>query len=189
VPQSDRIMTRSRARQSIYPYSQNLGDILTPLPDPDRFTIVPATLKIIKVLVEELLSASGSGRSLAGTGTAADSLGADDAASDDDNDEWEDDPDDALNQLAGGLGSGNSLKQSENSMLDKLMNGSGKLNKRHHADLMAFAEETPYSNRQRDDETQAYLIQFFRDAAQKPNFEQYFNALTQEEQEKLRSYG
>merc|ERR1711939_373832 len=42
MPQSDRIMTRSRARQQ-----------------PDQYTSVPAQLKIIKVLVEELLSASG----------------------------------------------------------------------------------------------------------------------------------
>jgi hypothetical protein len=53
---------------------------------------------------------------------------------------------------------------------------------------MAFAEETPYSTRQRDDETQAYLIQFFHDAATKPTFTEVFNALTPEEQEKLRSY-
>ena len=52
---------------------------------------------------------------------------------------------------------------------------------------MAFAEESPYANRQRDDETQAYLITFFREAASKPNFEQYFSALTPEEQEKLQS--
>jgi hypothetical protein len=56
-------------------------------------------------------------------------------------------------------------------------------------ELMAFAEETPYSTRQRDDETQAYLIQFFHDAATKPDFAEVFGALTAEEQEKLRSYG
>jgi hypothetical protein len=54
---------------------------------------------------------------------------------------------------------------------------------------MAFAEETPYATRQRDDETQAYLIQFFHDAATKPGFAEVFGALTAEEQEKLRSYG
>jgi hypothetical protein len=54
---------------------------------------------------------------------------------------------------------------------------------------MAFAEESPYATRQRDDETQAYLIHFFHEAATKPNFTEFFNALTPEEQEKLRSSG
>jgi hypothetical protein len=77
-----------------------------------------------------------------------------------DDGEWEDDPD-ALD-----LGSG-SVK----------------------AELMAFAEEKPYAQRQRDDETQAYLIQFFREAAGKPGFQEVFGALTGEEQEKLRALG
>lgn len=49
---------------------------------------MPAPLKILKVLVEELLSASGIGRSL-------DATNAGDAADDDDSDdgEWEDDED------------------------------------------------------------------------------------------------
>jgi hypothetical protein len=51
---------------------------------------------------------------------------------------------------------------------------------------MAFAEETPYATRQRDDETQAYLMNFFREASQKPDFSELFNALTPEEQAKLR---
>jgi importin-9 len=47
IPESDRILTRSRSRQN-----------------PDQFTIIPAPFKIIKVLVEELLSASGAARAL-----------------------------------------------------------------------------------------------------------------------------
>ncbi len=50
---------------------------------------------------------------------------------------------------------------------------------------MAFAEDTP--QRQRDDETQAYLVQFFREAAAKPGFDGVFNALSGDEQDKLRS--
>lgn len=53
---------------------------------------------------------------------------------------------------------------------------------------MALAEETPYSQRHRDDETQAYLIQFFHAAGTRPSFTADFNALTPEEQEKLRAY-
>ncbi len=41
--------------------------------------------------------------------------------------------------------------------------------------------------RQRDDETQAYLIEFFREAATQPSFAELFNALTPAEQEKLKS--
>lgn len=52
---------------------------------------------------------------------------------------------------------------------------------------MAFANEDPYSTRQRDDETQAYLMNFFREQAAKPGFADAFAGLTEKEQEKLRS--
>lgn len=58
------------------------------------------------------------------------------------------------------------------------------------ADLMAFTDEGVSSVggfRQRDDETQAYLVGFFRDAAAKPGFAEEFASLTPEEQEKLRA--
>ena len=136
VPKSDRIMTRSRAKKT-----------------PDQFTTVSAQLKIIKVLVEELLSASGN-RAL-GSGNAADL--------DDDNEddgEWEDDEDEFQD-----LGTGMSKSQ-----------------------LMAWGQDdSPAFARGRDDETQAYLLSFFRQAAQKPDFGDVFNSLTPEEQEKLRS--
>ncbi|KAI0396710.1 ARM repeat-containing protein [Xylariaceae sp. FL0594] len=90
IPTSDRIMTRSRARQSISPpcsypaqHALNMGA------DPDRYTIIPAPLKIIKVLIEELLSASG----LAGAANAAAAAAAEFADEDADDDGWEDDPD------------------------------------------------------------------------------------------------
>lgn len=72
VPKSDRIVTRSRAKQT-----------------PDEYTMIPAQLKIIKVLVEELLSAVDS---RIGPSTAA----ADVDDGDEDGDEWEDDPDEFL---------------------------------------------------------------------------------------------
>lgn len=77
VTQSNRIMTRSRARAQ-----------------PDTYTSVSAQLKIIKVLVEELLSGSGP-RSL----DAAKAAELDDDDSDDG--DWEDEPSDFLD-----LGSG-----------------------------------------------------------------------------------
>ncbi|KAK3707475.1 hypothetical protein LTR37_012117 [Vermiconidia calcicola] len=137
VQRSDRIMTRSRAKQNL-----------------DQYTVIPAQLKIIKVLVEELLSASG--RSI-DPAAAAD---LDDE--DEEDDDWEDDPNDFID-----LGNGMTKSQ-----------------------LMAYAaEDGPTADRGRDDETQASLLNFFRQTAQKPGFADVFNALTPEEQEKLRSLG
>ncbi|KAI5362746.1 putative importin-beta domain, armadillo-like helical [Septoria linicola] len=137
VPKSDRIMTRSRARQQ-----------------PDQYTIIPAQLKIIKVLVEELLSASGSNQNI-------DAAAAAELDDDDDEDgDWEDDPNDFLD-----LGSGMTKSQ-----------------------LMAYAaEDGPATSRGRDDETQTYLLGFFRQQGQNPDFANVFGALTPGEQEKLRS--
>jgi hypothetical protein len=137
MPKSDRIMTRSRARQN-----------------PEQYTIISAQLKIVKVLVDELLSASGSARNI----DAANAADLDD--DDDDDDDWEDDGGDFLD-----LGSGMTKSQ-----------------------LMAYAaEDGPGNSRSRDDETQAYMVQFFQQAAQKPGFNDVFNALTSDEQEKLRT--
>ncbi|TGJ85420.1 hypothetical protein E0Z10_g3376 [Xylaria hypoxylon] len=72
MPTSDRIMTRSRAKQN-----------------PDQYTIIPAPLKILKVLIEELLSASG----FASAPNAAAAAAAEFADEDNDDDGWEDDPD------------------------------------------------------------------------------------------------
>ncbi|KAF1817496.1 ARM repeat-containing protein [Eremomyces bilateralis CBS 781.70] len=132
-PQSDRIMTRSRARKN-----------------PDQFTIIPAQFKIIKVLVEELSSASGGHQALDSSTLA----NLDEAGSDDD--EWEDEPD-TLD-----LGAGMTKEE-----------------------LMRFGDDSV--GRVRDDQTQAYLTQFFREVASKPGFTEAFNALTPEEQDKLRS--
>ncbi|GAB1733129.1 hypothetical protein NU195Hw_g5654t1 [Hortaea werneckii] len=136
MPQSDRIMTRSRARQQ-----------------PDQYTSVAAQLKIIKVLVEELLSASGN--------RPVDPSSAADFEDEEDGDgDWEDDPNDFLD-----LGTGMTKTQ-----------------------LMAYgAEDGPGSIRGRDDETQAYLVQFFQEQAQQPTFGDVFNSLTPQEQEKLRN--
>lgn len=137
VPKSDRIMTRSRAKQQ-----------------PDQYTVIPAQLKIIKVLVEELLNASGSTRNI----DAAAAAELDDG--DEDDGDWEDDGEDFLD-----LGSGMTKSQ-----------------------LMAFAaEDGPATARGRDDETQQYLLGFFQQQAQKPEFAEVFNALTNDEQEKLRA--
>ena len=78
IPPSDgRIMTRSRAKLH-----------------PDRYTAVPANLKILKVLIDELQFASGSKQEL--DAAVLEQLDEAEAGSDD---EWEDDP-----TLALGLG-------------------------------------------------------------------------------------
>lgn len=124
---------------------------LTQKSDPDKYTIVPAPLKILKVLVVELQSASGAHLDAAAAAELADE-GSDDG-------EWEDEPNPFLD-----LGSGFSKEQ-----------------------LMAFAAEEPGgSGRQRDDETQSFLVDFFKRASTTPGFEEEFNQLTEEERQRLR---
>lgn len=129
-------MTRSRARQN-----------------PDTYTMIPAPLKIVKVLVEELLSAAGVRQTALDAAAAAE---LEEEESDDD--DWEDEGNGFLD-----LGSGMTKEQ-----------------------LMAFADDGP-SSRSRDDETQGYLLGFFREQANRPEFGEVFNSLTPDEQEKLRN--
>ena len=167
------IKTRSRARQSMYPDTHTLSSTDTILHrlyrtyqdsqeanhaisslDPDQYTVIPASLKIIKVLVEELLSASGV-RTAANASAAAVASAEFNDDDEDDDDGWEDD----------------------NDILD-LSLGTTK------ADLMSFVEG---GQRQRDDETQAYLTEFFIRCAREnvANFQDWYNMLTEEEKAKL----
>ncbi|KAJ5670398.1 Armadillo-like helical [Penicillium maclennaniae] len=127
--------------------------------NPDRYTTVAAPLKIIKVLVEELSAASGNKEI-----DAAQAAALDDAASDDGDDDWEDVPGQVLD-----LGLGMTKQQ-----------------------LMSFGEggtESVFGVRQRDDETQAFLTDFFRRAVTQPGFQELYGALTEDEQAKLQSLG
>ncbi|KAK2605796.1 hypothetical protein QQS21_003750 [Conoideocrella luteorostrata] len=72
-PDDGKIKTRSRAKQN-----------------PDQYTVIPAPLKIIKVLIEELASASGAG---VAASAAAAAIAAADFDEDNDEDGWEDDDD------------------------------------------------------------------------------------------------
>lgn len=121
--------------------------------DPDQYTIISASLKIIKVLIEELLSASGA-RPAANLAAAAVANAAQ-FDEDDGEDGWEDDEtlDLTLNSVKG--------------------------------DLMSFMEGG--GQRERDDETQAYLTEFFIRAAREnvANFQDWYNLLTEDEQKKL----
>ena len=152
IPVSDRIRTRSQSKNSTY-RSPHDSHKLTPS-DPDQFTIIPAPLKIIKVLIEELLSASGAQSAAAHAAAAA----AEFADEEGDDDGWEDLP----NTLDLGLGS-------------------------TKAELMAWGEGQGSFVRQRDDETQAYLTEFFIKASREnvAGFNELYGALTEEEKMKL----
>jgi hypothetical protein len=140
IPTSDRIMTRSQAKLN-----------------PDQFTIIPAPLKILKVLIEELLSASGLNTSSSNLASAAQ-----DYLDEEDDDGWEDLPSSANLTFDLGLGS---TKES----------------------LMAFGNGEGRFDRQRDDETQGYLIEFFVRAGREniAGFEGWYAGLTDDERRKL----
>lgn len=128
---------------------------LTKTQDPDQFTIIPAPLKIVKVLIEELISASGH-QSAAAAVAAAQAEFADEEG---ENDDWEDLP----NTLDLGLGA-------------------------TKADLMAYANEGSASfMRQKDDETQQYLVDFFLKAGSEnvAGFNELYAVLTDDERGKL----
>lgn len=99
------IKTRSRSKQSMSAIPALLNnpdvslgaldkdtetDISNQTTDPDQYTMVPAPLKIVKLLIDELLSASGA-RLASHTASAA--LANADLDSDDDDEGWEDDDD------------------------------------------------------------------------------------------------
>ena len=155
IPVSDRIRTRSQSKNSTHPYLRRYQSLKLITPDPDQYTIIPAPLKIIKVLIEELLSASGMQSAAAQAAAAA----AEFADEEGDDDGWEDVPSNILDL---GLGS-------------------------TKAELMAWGEGQGSFVRQRDDETQAYLTEFFIKASREnvAGFNELYGALTEEEKMKL----
>jgi importin-9 len=157
VPEDDIIITRSRSKQSKF-----LAPTLpcTRADDgsgPDQYTIVPASLKILKVLIQEIVSASGT-RSAAGVAAGL-ARAAADLDEDDGDDTWEDDPD----AVDLGLGFGASKEQ-----------------------LLALGMDTG-PNREQDDETLAYLTEFFVVAGRDnvANFVEWYKMMTDEERQKL----
>jgi importin-9 len=142
VQESGRIKTRSQAKSN-----------------PDQWTTIPADLKILKVLVDELTNASTSRFEASAAAAALDSEGSEDG------DEWEDVGAGSIGALD--LGFGMTKQQ-----------------------LMTYDEEdSPSNSRQRDDETSEYLMGWFREQAQKPEFGEMFAALSAEEQDKLQKLG
>ncbi|GAM85354.1 hypothetical protein ANO11243_033610 [Dothideomycetidae sp. 11243] len=131
--------------------------------NPMQYTTVNANLKIVKTLVDELLAPlNPSDLASKGGGGAGFTADDDDEDNEDgEDDEWEDDPHDFLD-----LGAGMTK-----------------------ADLMAYGEgEGGFGNlRRNDDETQNYLLNWFREVGQRPGFEERFHQLTEGEREKLRN--
>lgn len=126
------------------------------LKDPDQYTIVPATLKILKVLITELLSASGAG-SAPNLAAAAASQLAEEAEDDDGDDGWEDEPD----------------------TLD-LSLGSTK------ADLMGWIESNNSSRKRDDETQRYLSDFFLNAAKENVSgFQQWYNLLTEDEKAKL----
>lgn len=52
-------------------------------------------------------------------------------------------------------------------------------------ELMAYVDESRYNVRQLDDETQTYLVDFFKQASTEPDFRDLYQGLTDDEREKL----
>lgn len=177
-------MTRSRAKQSTHHHHPlvplPITDFFTvPVQDPDQYTVIPAPLKILKLLIEELTSAQGKSgaASLEVGGSAAaaaaaeavgkevadqgDSAGKEAGGGGDDEDDddsgWEDETDDLLDL---------SLGATKNDLFSYLEGGNRRL---------------------RDDETQAYLTEFFLRAARENTggFKEWYAQLTPADQQKL----
>ena len=142
-----RIKTRSQAKKN-----------------PDTWTIIPADLKILKVLVEELSSASTS--KFADPESAAAAAAAFDSENEDgdDADDWED------------VGASGALDLGAGITKQDLMGwgGMGQM-------------EGSQTLRARDDETTEYLIEFFKGISSNENFiRAYENGFKEEERTKLR---
>jgi importin-9 len=143
VQPTTRIKTRSQARAN-----------------PDTYMTISAELKILKILVEELSSASSN--RYADPAAAAAALDSDGSANDDD--EWEDVGVSGTLDLATGLSKSQLMGFNEE-------------------------DDSPTNSRARDDETVDYLIGWFRAESQKPTFQEMYGLLTDEEKEKLQRVG
>jgi hypothetical protein len=141
IENTGRIKTRSQAKLN-----------------PDRYTTIPADLKILKLLVEELGSAAQSQFTNLAQAQAA-AMGEEVSTPSEGSGEWVDEPD-AVDLASAAV----------------------------KEELMKFGEEpSPTGSRARDEETAEYLQNWFREQAANPAFQGMFVQLSGEEQEKLRS--
>ncbi|OJJ51172.1 hypothetical protein ASPZODRAFT_127196 [Penicilliopsis zonata CBS 506.65] len=139
--------------------------------NPDQYTSVSAPLKIVKVLVEELGAATGTQSLDAATAAAMGGTRSGDVGDDDDDDDDDDDGDDDDDEW----------EDMPGTTLDLSLGVTKQ-------ELMAFGEggsEGVFGVRQRDDETQAFLLDFFRHASSQPGFQEMFGGLSESERQKL----
>lgn len=139
--------------------------------NPDRWTAVPADLKILKIMVDELASAATSrypSLAVAEAAAAADALDEEDADADD-ADEWED------------VGTTGAVDLASAAVRNDLMalvgeGGSG---------FDGAGDDSPTGSRARDEETAEYLLSWFKAEAQLDGFMALYDNLTDEEKGKL----
>ena len=161
---------------------------------PDQFAIIPVPLKLLKVLIAELPSAtSPNGSSRAGLTNGSVNGGG--ISSEDE--EWEDEPG-TLDLAAPSTRAGQSfllisaiflyfLARALSSYI--LQDRPGNMLTTSTAELMALADESQWNDRQWDDETQNYLGDFFRQTAIESDFPMMYQSLTDVEREKLNQIG
>ncbi|OAP57366.1 hypothetical protein AYL99_08104 [Fonsecaea erecta] len=139
--------------------------------NPDRWTQVPADLKILKIMVDELANAATSKFSdLTAAQAAAEALDEEDEDADD-ADEWED------------VGSAGALDLASASVRNDLMALVGGTTGGDGADDDVLSHT---GSRARDEETADYLLQWFKNEAGRDGFAALFEQLTEEEKGKLR---
>ena len=151
VENTVRIKTRSQAKKN-----------------PDRYTAIPANVKILQILASELTSATKYDNGIIAQGKAAadalDELDSDDGEDGGDGGDWEDVGTPGVLDLA-------SLVAKENLMGD-------------------HGQMTPTNERSgTDDETTAYLINWFREESTKPYFQHDYGQLSEDDRQKLGSIG
>lgn len=152
---SGRIKTRSQAKLN-----------------PDKWTTVSAELKILKIMVDELASATTSHFSnLAAAQAAAEALEEEDEDADD-ADEWED------------VGAGGAIDLASASVRSDLMALVGERQPGNGS--FDGAAESPTGSRVRDEETAEYLLHWFKSEAAKDGFAPLFEQLSDEEKARLR---
>lgn len=143
IQETGRIKTRSQAKLN-----------------PDQYSIIPANLKILKILVDELHSATSNSFTSDQAGLAAAVNG--DSGGSDDGDEWEDMPGSGLD-----LGTG--------------------LTKQQLMGLDGEGSDAAQRARERDSETADYLTNWFREISQTGGFAEMYAQFNEDERGKLQA--
>lgn len=161
VQNTSRIKTRSQAKK-----------------EPDQWSVIPVPLKLVKVLIQELANPVS-------PTTPGLTLGTQNGGSDDEDDDWEDEPT-LLDLAAPKTRSGKLYCTSSHSIFFYTgKNVELKLKLKLVLELMTYMDESKWNARQWDDETQKYLVEFFHAVEAEPDFQNQYHSLTDVEREKL----